>query len=87
MSEAALLRSYKTTDSTTSFVDKVLLKGQDEITIGLNVRATSAAPTYFPEEVWKPDNIEDGLWESEGAKDGLKFWDGGLLNNNPINQL
>ncbi|KAG0356317.1 hypothetical protein BG005_004783 [Podila minutissima] len=70
-----------------TFVDKVLLKGQDEITIGLTVRATSAAPTYFPEEVWKPDNIEDGLWESEGAKDGLKFWDGGLLNNNPINQL
>jgi predicted acylesterase/phospholipase RssA len=33
--------------------------------------ATSAAPTYLPEVIWER----------------LKFWDGGLLNNNPINQL
>jgi len=35
------------------------------------VRATSAAPTYFPEKVM----------------DDYRFWDGGLLNNNPIDQV
>ena len=41
------------------------------ITIKDAVRATSAAPTYFPETVI----------------DGYRFWDGGLLNNNPIDQV
>lgn len=35
------------------------------------VRATSAAPTYFPKKVM----------------DGYRFWDGGLLNNNPVDQV
>lgn len=34
-------------------------------------RATSAAPVYLPEEEWR----------------GMKFWDGGVLNNNPIEQI
>lgn len=94
-SEAALLRSYRkitdqdeiSADFTPSHVDKVLLKGRDEISISLTVKATSAAPTYFPEVVWKPDSVERSLWETEGAENGLVFWDGGLLNNNPIDQL
>ncbi|KAF9273494.1 hypothetical protein BGZ74_004751, partial [Mortierella antarctica] len=75
------------TDFTPSLVDKVLLQGRDEISIGLTVKATSAAPTYFPEVVWKPKSVEKSLWEKKGAENGLVFWDGGLLNNNPINQL
>jgi len=43
----------------------------EEVTIGDACRATSAAPTYLPEI-----NIQ-----------GLNFWDGGLLNNNPIDQV
>ncbi|KAG0338796.1 hypothetical protein BG000_003365 [Podila horticola] len=81
-SEAALLRSYRkitdqyeiSADFTPSLVDKVLLKGRDEISISLTV-------------VWKPDSVERSLWETEGAENGLVFWDGGLLNNNPIDQL
>jgi hypothetical protein len=45
--------------------------GFEDITICEAARATSAAPTYFPEMKFK----------------GVTFWDGGLLNNNPINQL
>ena len=41
------------------------------MSISVAARATSAAPTYLPEVVYQ----------------GLRFWDGGLLNNNPINQL
>lgn len=47
----------------------------NKITISLAARATSAAPTYFPEVKW-PENDPK-----------LTFWDGGLLNNNPIDQL
>lgn len=42
-----------------------------KITIKEAARATSAAPTYL-----KQENIQ-----------GLNFWDGGLLNNNPIDQV
>lgn len=43
----------------------------DAITIKEAARATSAAPTYL----------------KEVTVQNLKFWDGGLLNNNPINQV
>lgn len=43
----------------------------ENVSISVAARATSAAPTYLPEVIWE----------------GLKFWDGGLLNNNPIHQL
>ena len=50
--------------------------GIEQITIKVATRATSAAPTYFP-----PVTMN-------GAKSGVsQFWDGGLLNNNPIDQL
>lgn len=42
-----------------------------DITIVDAARATSAAPTYLPEMDIK----------------GQRFWDGGLLNNNPIDQV
>jgi hypothetical protein len=45
--------------------------GFEDITIWQAARATSAAPFYFPEMKFK----------------GVSFWDGGLLNNNPIDQL
>jgi hypothetical protein len=41
-------------------------------------RATSAAPTYFPQ-------LEVPV--SKSGKDKVVFWDGGLLNNNPIDQV
>lgn len=47
-----------------------------KITISIAARATSAAPTFFP-EVKFPNP----------AKPELVFWDGGLLNNNPIDQV
>ncbi|KAF9292901.1 hypothetical protein BGZ74_000117 [Mortierella antarctica] len=78
MEETVLFRSYrKSTVFTKSIVNNTVLKGQDEVSISLAARATSAAPTYFPEVVWKP----------EGVNQGLVFWDGGLLNNNPVDQL
>ncbi|KAG0083306.1 hypothetical protein BGZ93_001931 [Podila epicladia] len=94
-SEAALLRSYyknteqdETRHDSSSLVDTVLHQGRDEITIGLTVKATSAAPTYFPEVFWKPASVNPGQWvKTKGTEKGLVFWDGGLLNNNPINQL
>jgi len=76
--ESALLRSYRNNiEVTDSIVNDVLNVGHDQIDISLAVRATSAAPTYFPEVSWQP----------EGAKKPLIFWDGGLLNNNPVDQL
>ncbi|KAF9994273.1 hypothetical protein BGZ79_000981 [Entomortierella chlamydospora] len=60
-----------------SIVNDCMRKGKDQISINLAVKATSAAPTYFPEVVWKP----------HGSDNSLVFWDGGLLNNNPIDQL
>ncbi|KAM0339652.1 hypothetical protein ACHAPU_010834 [Fusarium lateritium] len=74
--ESMLMRSYK--DSTIyakSKANDALLKYGDQITISIAARATSAAPTFFP-EVKFPE-----------GKNDLTFWDGGLLNNNPIDQL
>ncbi|KAF4993509.1 hypothetical protein FGRMN_6438 [Fusarium graminum] len=76
IAESMLMRSYK--DSTvyaSSKLNNALLKYGDQITISIAARATSAAPTFFP-EVKFPE-----------GKNDLTFWDGGLLNNNPIDQL
>lgn len=42
-----------------------------DVSINDASRATSAAPTYLPEMIIK----------------GFRFWDGGLLNNNPVDQV
>jgi predicted acylesterase/phospholipase RssA len=69
------LRSYAIPEDavpvTTDAKNMVQAGDLQEITIDVASRATSAAPTYLPQVDWK----------------GLSFWDGGLLNNNPINQL
>ncbi|KAM0479814.1 hypothetical protein ACHAPX_004391 [Trichoderma viride] len=74
--ETVLLRSYKdNTIHVKSKVNDTMKDHSEKITISLATRATSAAPTYFPEVKW-PENDPK-----------LTFWDGGLLNNNPIDQL
>ncbi|KAL7915191.1 calcium-independent phospholipase [Trichoderma velutinum] len=74
--ETVLLRSYKdNTIHVQSKVNDVMRDHSEKITISLATRATSAAPTYFPEVKWPENNPQ------------LTFWDGGLLNNNPIDQL
>ncbi|KAM0431443.1 hypothetical protein ACHAPT_005420 [Fusarium lateritium] len=75
-SESVLLRSYKDkTVYTQSKLNNAMLNHGDKMTISIAARATSAAPTFFPEVNFPETNPE------------LVFWDGGLLNNNPIDQL
>lgn len=73
--ESALLRSYATPPGAEPLSRAILPtdtdKTFDHIFITDAARATSAAPTYLPEVHYKD----------------VIFWDGGLLNNNPINQL
>jgi hypothetical protein len=63
----------------------------DGISISTAARATSAAPTYLP-QVEFPEcgpasgNDCDGTGHQQLDK-RIVFWDGGLLNNNPIEQL
>lgn len=75
--ETALMRTYDHPNNHVfSATNKIMQKHYDKITISVATTATSAAPTYFPEVVWP-----------QGEKETLTFWDGGLLNNNPIDQL
>lgn len=70
-----LMRSYKNgTIYSKSKVNDALRKHGDKLTISIAARATSAAPTFFPEVKFPEEKPE------------LVFWDGGLLNN-PIGQL
>jgi predicted acylesterase/phospholipase RssA len=76
--ECILFRSYKAPEDAKPISSKALAatkthKGDliNQIDIATASRATSAAPTYLPEVVWKD----------------MTFWDGGMLNNNPIDQL
>ncbi|KPM44184.1 hypothetical protein AK830_g2320 [Neonectria ditissima] len=85
--ETVLMRSYELKNKekaiafTSSKVNNVMQNYQSKITISLAARATSAAPTYFPEVEW-PSKADRKADETP-----LIFWDGGLLNNNPIDQL
>jgi hypothetical protein len=82
--ESILLRSYKTPPDAIPISEngKNLYKELEEfgsieaVSISVAVRATSAAPTYFPDV--KLD-VKTG--------DKIVFWDGGVLNNNPIDQI
>lgn len=79
--ENVMLRTYKDNNIyPSSIVNRVMSTHQESVTISLAARATSAAPTYFV-EVPFPENSK------KGDRDRLVFWDGGLLNNNPIDQL
>jgi patatin-like phospholipase/acyl hydrolase len=74
--ESMLMRSYKdSTVYTKSKANDAILKHGNKLTISIAARATSAAPTFFPEVKFPEEKPE------------LVFWDGGLLNNNPIDQL
>lgn len=74
--ETVLMRSYLDNNVyASSIVNDAMKAGREQVTISLATRATSAAPTFFPEV-----NFTVG-------KTKLTFWDGGLLNNNPIDQL
>lgn len=61
-------------------------KHHEEVTISLAARATSAAPTFFPEVNFPINKPLKALTPAEKLAN-LVFWDGGLLNNNPIDQL
>jgi hypothetical protein len=79
--ESVLLRSYdmpKHADPVSQEGDTLNKSGGiEKITIKEATRATSAAPIYFP-----PARMLGG--KDQGV---TEFWDGGLLNNNPIDQL
>ncbi|UPK99621.1 hypothetical protein LCI18_010556 [Fusarium solani-melongenae] len=80
--ETVLLRTYKDNNIyCSSKTNDTMALHQDKVTISLATRATSAAPTYFPEVTFPKGTPK--------SKDNerLVFWDGGLLNNNPIDQL
>lgn len=72
------MKSYRPGDSPAvkSIVNDAVKAGGMDITISMAALATSAAPTYFPEVEWKVP-----------GQSPLTFWDGGLLNNSPIDQV
>ncbi|KAH6644845.1 acyl transferase/acyl hydrolase/lysophospholipase [Boeremia exigua] len=82
--ESVLLRTYDPTPMDKqhykpSATSKIMAANPHHVTISLAARATSAAPTFFPEVHFPPT--------PKPSRQGLTFWDGGLLNNNPIDQL
>ncbi|OHE95734.1 hypothetical protein CORC01_09018 [Colletotrichum orchidophilum] len=75
--ETVLMKTYKDNNNYVSSVaNNIMRDNRDGITMSYATRATSAAPTYFPEVKWPTAETRS-----------LTFWDGGLLNNNPIDQL
>ena len=74
--ETVLFRSYPLPKDSEPQSETAKLVDHDKISIREACRATSAAPTYLPAM-----DIPD--------KNGhmIKFWDGGLLNNNPVDQV
>jgi hypothetical protein len=99
--ETVLFRSYATDFGdnehyTQSATNDIMRDHHPEVTISLAARATSAAPTFFPEvrfpaldSLTSRDPSPNPAWKKTIAatKKQLVFWDGGLLNNNPIDQL
>jgi len=74
--ESILLRSYLRPSDATPISS---LLSDDDLVNGIKIvpaaRATSAAPVYLPEEDWP---VRNGV---------IRFWDGGVLNNNPVEQV
>lgn len=99
--ETVLLRSYENDFGDDKFyiesaTNNTMRDHGRDVTISLAARATSAAPTFFPEvrfpvvdALVKKDTSDTPDWKKKvtAAKKQLVFWDGGLLNNNPIDQL
>jgi hypothetical protein len=69
--ETVLFRSYKPPVDSQPQSETAKQIKHELITIKEACRATSAAPTYLPEMVIQK----------------IRFWDGGLLNNNPVDQV
>lgn len=75
--ESIRFRSYTTTQFESPIrgqigeTDHATLAQMKDVSILTAATATSAAPTFLPPVQWQ----------------GLKLWDGGLLNNNPVHQL
>ncbi|RMZ86768.1 hypothetical protein DV736_g6010, partial [Chaetothyriales sp. CBS 134916] len=69
--ETVLFRSYELPADSRPQSETARKIRHDQITLKQACRATSAAPTYLP-EMWIGD---------------IGFWDGGLLNNNPVDQV
>jgi len=81
--ESILLRTYEEPEDAKPVTIRHAISGGDDDENFLDsmkivdaARATSAAPVYLPEKDWKTP-----------AGDIIKFWDGGVLNNNPVTQL
>jgi hypothetical protein len=88
--ESVLFRTYKGDAVekkfyTTSVTNDIMRDNSDSITISLAARATSAAPTFFPEVKFPEQKPNQPALNPKTQQ--LIFWDGGLLNNNPIDQL
>lgn len=80
--ETMLFRSYDLPDDAGPVTNDVKDVDFSKVTILEAARATSAAPTYLPEMVIeRPDPARD----NQNVK--FRFWDGGLLNNNPVDQV
>jgi len=85
--ECILLRSYRTPQDVnykSSLARRAVENDAlDHIHISTAALATSAAPLYLPEVDFP---IEKN--PPKGKKpETITFWDGGVLNNNPVNQL
>lgn len=75
--ETVLFRSYSPPSDSSPQSQNAKDIDHSKITIKEACRATSAAPTFLP-----PMKIP-----ARGSGKLIKFWDGGLLNNNPIDQV
>jgi hypothetical protein len=74
--ETVLFRSYKLPSDSCPRSETAKQIDHDNITIKEACRGTSAAPTYLP-----------AMEIPSQTGTMIKFWDGGLLNNNPVDQV
>lgn len=79
---SVLFRSYNQPEDAKPVTDVALRASEagevNCIDISTVARATSAAPFWLPQVTWNP-------LQKEGEE--MIFWDGGMLNNNPVEQL
>lgn len=80
--ESVLLRSYVQSDDSHPITGPLREAAEaghmNSIDICTAALATSAAPFFLPEVPWNP---------SHQQHPEITFWDGGMLNNNPVMQL